>query len=438
MKNVTWGLLGPESIGGERRTRTLGIGAAVRDFNDLAVPGLGGVWFGKQLFLATLGIAVAQRARELGENVQNIEVANAIEALSCFAVLKKTRKRDARLRGATKLQGKKEIPFSAARKREFYVTQPMRMTTVQTLPALGFVSANGSRFNAFKCTNQGQDFIDEICRPNNPCSYSTTIFDFLVRWVQGKSPDVGANSKLIATISTLEPLPPQAKEILKERLIQGDEFANAIGKLRRRNALTLVDSLRKNPTSEVSWEQISEDVDDAHRHDLEAGAMFFRTRDAAIHVLNEIETHMADQGKQSFALGEDIPFNVQEGIVELRSTANQFLKLGHSMQQARSFCEECAGESDAAVLAALARRDERVLRFRNNSLLRGPAFHGRDNQASENGAAGADIIETASASDIVWPEGLSSRMHNLFLLNLDLHGELSAHLDRESSNGSEE
>ena len=47
---VTWGLLGPESIAIERRTRTLNLGACVRTFNDLAVPGLGGVWFGKQLF----------------------------------------------------------------------------------------------------------------------------------------------------------------------------------------------------------------------------------------------------------------------------------------------------------------------------------------------------------------------------------------------------
>lgn len=44
----------------ERRTRTLSLGATVRAFNDLAVPGLGGVWFGKQLLLATLGVAIAE------------------------------------------------------------------------------------------------------------------------------------------------------------------------------------------------------------------------------------------------------------------------------------------------------------------------------------------------------------------------------------------
>ena len=56
-----WGLLGPETLNGERRTRTLGVGAAVRCFNDLAVPGTGGVWFGKQVLLATLGFGAHEK-----------------------------------------------------------------------------------------------------------------------------------------------------------------------------------------------------------------------------------------------------------------------------------------------------------------------------------------------------------------------------------------
>ena len=40
---MMWGLLGPEKLNSERRTCTLGLGIAVREFNDLAVPGLGGV-----------------------------------------------------------------------------------------------------------------------------------------------------------------------------------------------------------------------------------------------------------------------------------------------------------------------------------------------------------------------------------------------------------
>jgi len=77
-------LLGPETVVSQRRPRTLGLGAAVRAFDELAVPGLGGVWFGKQLFLATLGVAVAEKVRGCGMPVQNIEVTNAVEALACW------------------------------------------------------------------------------------------------------------------------------------------------------------------------------------------------------------------------------------------------------------------------------------------------------------------------------------------------------------------
>src|ERR1700733_13058051 len=103
-----WGLLGPEHLAGSRRTRALGLGSAVSQFNQLAVPGIGGVWFAKQLFLATLGVIVADRLRVLGASVKTIEAANAIEALACWGAFESNGwKRDARLRGIQKLFGKK-------------------------------------------------------------------------------------------------------------------------------------------------------------------------------------------------------------------------------------------------------------------------------------------------------------------------------------------
>lgn len=106
MVEMQWGLLGPEKLASERRTRTLGLGATVRAFNDLAVPGMGGVWFGKQLLLATLGVAVAEGVRNAHKRAQNIEVANAVEAIACWLALNNSdRKSDPRLRGATKMRG---------------------------------------------------------------------------------------------------------------------------------------------------------------------------------------------------------------------------------------------------------------------------------------------------------------------------------------------
>jgi hypothetical protein len=178
LSETIWGFLGPEFLPNTRRTRTLGLGASIRNFNDLAVPGLGGIWFGKQVMLATLGVLVAEQARSDGVNVQNIEVANAIEALACYLAFGKDRNSDARLRGRNKLPGDLEkFKFSSARQRNFYVTQPMRMSTVQALPALGLVEPDGVRFNAFRTSDRGKAFVELAC-PNS---------EQLRKWIRGES-----------------------------------------------------------------------------------------------------------------------------------------------------------------------------------------------------------------------------------------------------------
>jgi hypothetical protein len=52
---------------------------------------MGGVWYAKELLLAILGIALAQKLRERKVNVSNIETVNAIEALGCYCALKQNK-----------------------------------------------------------------------------------------------------------------------------------------------------------------------------------------------------------------------------------------------------------------------------------------------------------------------------------------------------------
>lgn len=42
---MVWGMLAPDTIVSQRRQQNLGLAAAVRHFNDRAVPGIGGMWF---------------------------------------------------------------------------------------------------------------------------------------------------------------------------------------------------------------------------------------------------------------------------------------------------------------------------------------------------------------------------------------------------------
>ena len=258
----SWGLLGPEFLPNSRRTRTLDVGVSVRWFNDRAVPGLGGVWYGKQLLLATLGIAVANEANE--PKIRNIRAANAIEALACFLAYEENKwASDPRLRGSSKLQGKgDDLSFKCVSRKNFYVTQPMRMATVRALPSLGLVEANGSRFNAFQCSEISDELIKKACWVYSP--YKRSVKDHLVKWVKGE--DCRTNSHALRdALSPLEPLSVEARVWLRNLLKRGGNEVREDTQ-RRKNALTWVDNLSQKPHQE-GWDNRPDNIDETHWHD---------------------------------------------------------------------------------------------------------------------------------------------------------------------------
>jgi len=385
----TWGLLGPEILPSSRRTRTLGLAASVRLFNDRAVPGLGGVWYGKQLLLASLGVAVAEQARNKGAKVQNIEVANAIEALGCWLAFESNGwSRDARLRGNTKLQSKKgdDFRFARARQRSFYVTQPMRMATVQALPALGFVEADSARFNAFRCSKAGMDFVKEVCKDYRP--YNRSVTKHLSLWARTQDDRVETEA-LRNALSPLVPLSDDTLPLLHERLLQGGN-EGVEDKHRRSNALAWVDEIRSTKSSKLTWNTRPTVITGGHWHDLVAGARFFRAREAAIAVLDALEAHIGNQTNgQSYSLRSTAPECLSPLLNSLRTAAMAFLDTEHMTFEANSFCRECTSDA-SQVLRSLVARDGHVLRLVGETVKPGPAFRGMAIEEGEEEDESAD------------------------------------------------
>ncbi len=423
----SWGLLGAETVESTKRTRTLGLGAAVRTFNDLAVPGMGGVWFGKQLFLATLGVSVAEYVRNQGKPVDNIRVANAVEALGCWLALNETWEADSRLRGVTKLRNKNkaDLSFFVVSKSGFYVSQPMRMATVQALRALGFVESNGERFNSFACTHHGQTFIDIIC--DDYRSQKTPI-KVLAEWINGNKKNINT-AGLLSVLSPKTSMPLNARDFLRERLIAAD--IDGFGANRRKAALNWMEHLLGNPRQKLDWRSKPPMLEQLHWDDLQSGGMFFLTRQAALNVLDQVELQIGNQAKQHLDLRNALPSDIQSAITELKKRATDFIHLSHDPSPSKiatSFVNECV-QDDEKIITSLVQRDGRVLKQRNHFIVPGMAFIGSDiaqhsNTVDEQEDSG---IETDVSSDMQWPEwpeGISYRMRNLFLLNIDLHGQL--------------
>lgn len=421
---MSWGLLGPESLTVERRTRTLNLGASVRAFNELAVPGLGGLWFAKQLFMATLGVRAAEQARASRLKVTNIEAGNAIEAIACWSGFRRNgHVQDARLRGFRKLNGQQNLTFARVRKPGFYVSQPMRMSIVQALPSLGFVETGASRFNAFRCTSTGDALIDAQASRYEPCYYSQGVLDYLVHWMS-RGERLTDKDELADALSPLEPMTPDALALVAQQLRIGGGDTDA-RQARRRAALAWVHTVREGGDEDrvLGWDRRPSAIDDAHWNDLRAGARLFRARDEALAVLDTLESAIAVNGSRPrFVLGTRIPDAVAERLDTLVQVAQAFLDEGHDDIGANQFCRECIDPDHTKRLETLVMRDERVLRVKHGQVVPGPAFRAGATAAAE--PAESDEAAPTVRAGIVWPAGISYRIQNLFLLNADLHGQL--------------
>lgn len=429
---MSWGLLGPEMLTAERRTRTLNLGASVRAFNELAVPGLGGLWFAKQLFLATLGVRAAEHARASRLKVTNIEAGNAIEAIACWSGFRRNgHAQDARLRGFRKLNGQQDLTFARVRKPGFYVSQPMRMSIVQALPSFGLVDTGASRFNAFQCTPAGEALIDAQASRYEPCYRTQGVLDYLVYWMS-RGERLTDKHEFADALSPLEAMTPDALALVAQQLrIGGGDTEDR--QARRRAALEWVNAVREGGDEDrtLNWAWRPGAIVNEHWNDLRAGARLFRARDEALAVLDALEAAIAANGSRpSFELGARIPDAVAERLDTLAVAAQAFLDEGHDEAGAQQFCRECTDPDHTKRLETLVLRDERVLRLRYGQVVPGPAFRAGATAAAD--PAESDEAAPTVRSEIVWPAGISYRIQNLFLLNADLHGQLDHWLDSRS------
>jgi hypothetical protein len=94
-----------------------------------------------------------------------------------------------------------------------------------------------------------------------------------------------------------------------------------------------------------------------------------------------------------------------------------------------------------AILKSLVNRDGRVLQLRGDTVVPGAAFRGVQAQSSEDVNDTEDVGEGSGLSTgLQWPEGISVRIQNLFLMNADLGGDINVWLNghnsgRDSANG---
>ena len=356
-------------------------------------------------------------------------VTNAVEALACWMAYREHGwTPDPRLRGITKLKGWDRITFQQARQPGFYVTQPMRIATVQPLPALGLVEADNTRFNSFRCSDTGRRLIDAVTQGKASrtategdhalWAESNATIQSLAKWVL----DIGQRKRLPSAdiLSPLFPLPNTARGVLRRGLLKVGPDAK-----RRQDAWNWIASLEAGGAA--SWERKPVQLSETHWHDLQAGACFFALREAAITVLDELESHMGTMASPSLDLSDlskDRPCDLEP----LMLAAQQYLTVVREGRDedkdALVFAEECCGDD---IVRALVRRDGQVLQLRGEHIVPGPAFRGSPQRLGDD----TDEEDGPQPAGVPLPPHISSRVCNLWLLQQDMAGKLEALLHPE-------
>lgn len=349
---TSWGILAPDTVISLRRQQNLGLGAAVRHFNDRAVPGLGGMWFPMPILWSVLAVSIAE---ELGRPA--LPIGNAVEALMMRDAVQ-DRTMDRRVRGTRKMQDMKDWSFRNLTRRGTYVVQPIRMAMVQPLVALGFV--HGSRYGAFRIDEAGRKMLElpvmDDCRK------------VLRNWARGGR---AVSPQALSPVGTV---PPEVRKLIIARLQDGTDAAA----VRRRNLI----ELGAGPSAgQLESPDPLSYIDPAHWTDLRAGAAFMDLRDAALAVLDRIEQglmRLRDDNQPVRLSPQDAAWDAEIQIERLRCLAKEKGDRIYDGAEptSRAFLAEIRNSEDPELLQKLAARDGTAVALRDGHLCLGPAAGG--------------------------------------------------------------
>ncbi|MDR5655182.1 hypothetical protein [Ruixingdingia sedimenti] len=393
---MSWGILAPDTVISQRRQQNLGLAAAVRHFNDRAVPGIGGMWFPIPILWSVLAVSIAE---ELG--VPALPVGNAVEArVMLGAILGPP---DRRVRGARKMQGLADSSFRNLARCGTYVVQPIRMAMVQPLVALGFVQ--GSRYGAFRIHTAGRRMLE--------LPVMQEFRRLLGAWAHGGRPH-----GLDAAIKAFGPggrVPDEVRKLIRARLLEGEDAGSA----RRRNLA----SLGAGPSAaQLESSTPLPGIEPDHWSDLRAGVAFMDLRDAALAVLDRLEQRLLrlrDDNQPVRLSLDEAAKEVAAPLSALRSLASRQgdrIDAGGEATS-RGFLSQVRSLPDPGLLQKLAERDATVILWRGDYITLGPAA------GESRGGADPDDENRPPASDAFAPQLF--RLYNLRCLATELSGRVN-------------
>ncbi len=352
-----------EDFPSQRSLLHLGLNKAVRYYRELVVPGIGGVWFVRQLSWALAGIKLAE---DLNRRGQASQIANAIEALAC-----KLNKKYPGIRGIRAFERDPKVwEFSKLSQPKYYVQVTFRQSTVRALVGLGY-TRGGLRFNGMELTPVGRELVNALFLGNS-------VEKKIKNWIRN------ANSSSRKPVIAKEALgrdnaSTHEKENVRDRLLT--EVQDDFGSPNRRAMLI---KAFKNNERMPSVEKIKDRLQ--HQQVLE-----INTAEAFDAMVGKARS-LIQECAQNLESTQDCPVSemakkLKKPLVELQKKSKTYLAQANKSKQfhqdAQDFAEKVTRSTPEDVLEVLAKRDGSIVVFSDDKVLQGPLFDRHDQKKND-------------------------------------------------------
>lgn len=360
-----WGTLNRETINSTVRQRSFGMNSAMRFYNEAAAPGIGSLWFVRQLYPSLIALYLADDPDLAKIGVSRITLANSIEALSCALTLRNDPKAKFTL-GRRKFQNHLEesgyFTFSRLRRPGIYVRGPFRVSCVEPLRALGLVRDSSRRFNGYALSALGKDAAKAIL------AEAPESVQELKRWLRGSDRLPGLSS----LFQMDGPAAARVRKILKDALFgvrKPDPVQEQRGRIRDWLSALNQDDSEFTPWSVIP-SQFQEDSD--YWATLHEAAAFIAFQNSLRNILTAVEALLDEGEKRDIsALLRDLETKFGTDLFDMAEKAAEvYLKMhsAHSnagcaelaaaRERAQSFASSRGSASRKLLLAELCSEDD--------------------------------------------------------------------------------
>ena len=415
-----WFSPSPSEVSSSRISLDFDLRKADLFFRELVVPGLGRVWFARQLSWPLAALALHQELASRGSNAPKpTAICHGIEALACKLEYRANSQGSPRRilgRRAFGRDAELEIwSFHQLRQATNYVRNTHRQAATRALRVdggLGF--ARGLRFDLFELEPVGVALANAFLG-QSVGKGGTSLRKWLLGWLAGDREIFGWPKTLLQALAP-EHATDKERELVRSRLIRtstpaGDKrqrLASAVG---RAVDVPDIESVVVVRLRAAGHHEQANEVVAAHAF----GAVLDRARDAVAYLTRAVEPGRG--GVKLAALASD--FEVRRAVKDLRVAAKNYVEKANAASvkepTSRYFADAVVAAGDADAIRLLVARAGEVLSLADGSVVRGPLF--RVIVATSN------PLDVEDGAESIEPDrtGRTFRIANLHSLLRDVH-----------------